>query len=319
VTDAALELGMLAEGSLASGLQLDADLASNALDTLGGALALPTPQVAAGIMRVAAARMSDAIFEISVERGLDPREGSLMVFGGAGGLFATLLAREAEVRSIIIPPYCGNFSAWGLMGADITQTAARTEIMPLVGESAVAARRVLAELLAGLGQRPGNASLTDGLPEASLDLRYKGQEYSLTIAAPTLQPGERGDVKEIADRFEHEYESVFGHRMDEEIEVVAVRATLRAQLPREHTEATSQADGAPAAGAKRRAWSFTHGTYTDFLLLDRGSLAPGVTLVGPALIREETAMTYLDIGFSLTIDDTGCLFIRDDEGSSQRG
>src|SRR5204863_266810 len=78
--------------------------------------------------------MANAIREITIERGQDPREAKLMPFGGAGPLFGTLLAHELELSDIVVLPYDGNFSAWGLLGADLTQTAARTRLMRLSGE-----------------------------------------------------------------------------------------------------------------------------------------------------------------------------------------
>ena len=106
-----------------------------------------------------------------------------MPFGGAGPLFGTLLARELEIREIVVPPYAGNFSAWGLLGADLTQTAARTRIMRL---SDTRDRR---------GQRPARRSCSPQLEsprrraaidtrEVALDMRYVGQEHTLTIAVP---------------------------------------------------------------------------------------------------------------------------------------
>ena len=135
VTDAAFLLGMLGAGSLAGGLRLDRDRAEDALSTLGARLEMEAAAVARGILRVASAHMVDAIHEITVERGLDPRDGALMAYGGAGGLFATLLATESGISTVIIPPHAGNFSALGLLGADITRTAARTAIMSLDGQS----------------------------------------------------------------------------------------------------------------------------------------------------------------------------------------
>ena len=83
-------------------------------------------------------------------------QGALMVFGGAGGLFATLLAGESGISTVVIPPHSGNFSAWGLLGADIVQTAAQTMIMPLDDQRLGRAGGALAELLEGLRQRPGS-------------------------------------------------------------------------------------------------------------------------------------------------------------------
>ena len=104
-----------------------------------------------------------------------------MPFGGAGPLFGTLLARELEIREIVVPPYAGNFSAWGLLGADLTQTAARTRIMRLSDD----ARSPRAnELLARAVRRSSSPARTAprlDTREVALDMRYVGQEHTLTI------------------------------------------------------------------------------------------------------------------------------------------
>ena len=229
VTDAALALGMLGRGRLAGGLRLDSRRAEAALVALGSTLKMNVQGVAEGIMRVASAHMADAIREITVERGLDPRDGALMAFGGAGGLFATLLACESEVPKIVIPPFTGNFSAWGLLGADLTQTTARTMLAPLSDESAGEAGNILVQLLKELRERPGGGE-NGASAEAALDLRYQGQEYSLTVPVPVAEEAISADAGGIASAFEREYEKIFGHRMQERIEIVAVRGTLRASM-----------------------------------------------------------------------------------------
>jgi N-methylhydantoinase A len=313
VTDAAFALGMLGEGHLAGGLELEGEPAEAALAALGSALKMNVQGVAEGILRVASAHMADAIREITVERGLDPRDGALMAFGGAGGLFATLLARESEIRSVVIPPFTGNFSAWGLLGADVTQTAAQTMIAPLSEESTAAAQRVLGELLDELRRRPGGGNGNGASPEAALDLRYAGQEYSLTIPVSTAGGEIEPDSAAVATAFEAEYEKTFGHRIQEGIEIVAVRGTLRTSM-RERVRAPEPraADGAGPATA--RAYSFTEGEWLEFSLLERSALPVGSVQRGPALIAEETAMTYLDSGFAATVDATGALLIEPAEG-----
>jgi N-methylhydantoinase A len=256
--------------------------------------------------------MADAIREITVERGLDPRDGALMAFGGAGGLFATLLAGESEIPRIVVPPFSGNFSAWGLLGADVTQTAARTMIAPLSDESRGAAEEVLSELLAELRQRPGGGGGNGASPEAALDLRYEGQEYSLTIPVPLAQAGIDADSTRVATAFEQEYEKIFGHRMQEGIEIVAVRGTLRTEM-RERVRAPEPGGEGPGA-EQASAYSFAQRDWLDFSLLDRGALAVGDTLAGPALIAEETAMTYLDSGFAATIHPSGSILIEPARG-----
>ncbi len=309
VTDAALSLGMLAEGRLAGGLRLDPSLARAALSRLTDAVGMDVERVAQGMMRVAASHMADAIHEITVERGLDPRDGALMAFGGAGGLFATLLAGESDVATIVLPPFSGNFSAWGLLGADITQTAAQTMIAPLSDDGTDDAERLLRQLVAKLRQRPGNGADSDAVPAAAIDLRYVGQEHSLTLPVPYSDDGGLGaDTRWVASAFEAEYEKIFGHRMDEDIEIVAARGTLRRTMPE---RIAARPSGRRGTGERRQtvAFSFTASEWTDFAVVDRSELQLGESLPGPALIAEETAMTYLDRGFHARAHPSGSLLI----------
>src|SRR5439155_4366491 len=174
VTDAALVLGMLGQGELAAGIRLDRELARGAIVPLAGEIGLPVEDVARGILTIANASMADTIREITAEQGQDPRQATLMAFGGAGPVFATLLAHELGIGRIVIPPYAGNFSAWGLLGADLTQALARTQILPLSDDGLAVARATLDDLFAQLEPRTGSS------PEVRFDVRYVGQEHTLT-------------------------------------------------------------------------------------------------------------------------------------------
>jgi N-methylhydantoinase A len=299
VTDAALVLGMLGEGVLAAGIRLDRSLAEAALAPLGERLGLSAGDVARGILTIANASMADTIREISAEQGHDPREATLMAFGGAGPVFATLLARELGIGSIVIPPYAGNFSAWGLLGSDLTQEAARTQILPLDEAGLATARATVEDLFSRLEPRAGSAR------EVRLDVRYVGQEHTLTIAAD-LGSG----VAEIRRVFTEEYERTFGHVMDEAAEIVALRASSRTPLPR-RAEAHPAAQGNGRAPRTVDAHSFRRGELLPFALVERSSLGAGETVAGPAIVVEETATTYLDAGYSARIDPSGCLVIDD--------
>jgi N-methylhydantoinase A len=299
VTDAALVLGMLGEGVLAAGIRLDRSLAQAALAPLGERLGLSVGDVARGILTIANASMADTIREISAEQGHDPREATLMAFGGAGPVFATLLARELGIGRIVIPPYAGNFSAWGLLGSDLTQEAARTQILPLDAAGLAAARATVDGLFSRLEPRAGSAR------EVRLDVRYVGQEHTLTIAAD-LGSG----VAEIRRVFTQEYERTFGHVMDEAAEIVALRASSRTPLPR-RTEAHPAAHGDGRAPRMVDAHSFRRGERLPFALVERSSLGVGENVVGPAIVVEETATTYLDAGYGARVDPSGCLVIDD--------
>jgi N-methylhydantoinase A len=291
VTDAAFVLGMLGEGRLASGITLHAESARGALSPLGARLGLGEEEVARGIMTIAAANMANAIREITIERGRDPRGARLMPFGGAGPLFGTLLARELEIREIVVPPYAGNFSAWGLLGADLTQTAARTRIMRLSDDAVVTGNALLREMFGELESRGAGR---EHVREIALDMRYLGQEHTLTVTVPGDEELAVG-AEQIRTAFTADYDRTFGHLIDEEIEIVTLRATIRSELPRRAAEHSAQ--GATlAAGGTIDAWSFTRGERLEFAIVDRASIgADG--LAGPAIVLEETATTYLDADF----------------------
>ena len=144
---------MLGEGKLASGLQLNKSLAEKALNSVGSQIGMSAFDAAKGILKIGSANMADAIREITIEQGIDPRELKLLAFGGAGPLMSNLIANELDIKEIIVPPYSGNFSAWGLLGADLLQMNARTKILRLSDEAISECNDILKELFKELEQR----------------------------------------------------------------------------------------------------------------------------------------------------------------------
>lgn len=318
VTDAALLLGMLGEGSLASGINLDADKARAAMQTVADKLGLSVDETAKGVMTIVSANMANAIREITVEQGLDPRTMKLLAFGGAGPLMSTLLARELDIREIVVPPYAGNFSAWGLLGSDLTQAAARTKIMRLSEESLKEASKVLDDLFAELEsrQRGGVDRDSQQIREVRLDMRYSGQEHWLSVPVAAEDGKIAASTEQVREAFDREYEQTFGATMDEAAETVSIRATLRTLLPRREGESLALSRDGKTSRGSFEAYSFTRGERMTFAVVDRSSLAADEALPGPAIIIEETTTTYLDAGFEARVDKSGCLFVTDTEESS---
>lgn len=316
VTDAAGELGMLAFGELAGGVTLDITSAREAIQALGSELSLSVDETARGILTIANAAMANAIRSVTVEQGQDPRTATLVAFGGAGPLFGCLLARELDISEIIVPNYAGNFSAWGLLGQDVTRSAALTSINALDDEGLAAAADIHANLLEQLRQRKGaSAALetAEEITEAAFDLRYTGQEYTLSVPIPVGSNGRpEAEPATIAERFARDYERAFGHTLDEPVEIVAVRATTRLPLPRRSTSfAAATPRQEPRETRTIDAFSFALERRTEFLVADRRDLIPGDHLRGPAILLEPTTTTYVDHGFDVTVHPTGHLFIRD--------
>ena len=311
MTDAAVTLGMLARDTLASGLKLDTDGAAAALARLAGELGLEPEQAARGVLRVASATMAGAIRAVSIEVGEDPRSAALIAYGGAGPLFASLLARELGIRTIVIPNYAGNFSAWGLLEQDVVRSAALTIVSPLDGDGVVRAQQTLEQLFAQLDSRAQTGLTGTVSHEAELDLRYPGQEYTLTVAV-ALADGRIAESPEaIASRFAELYERTYGHSFDVGVDILSVRAIERTVLPRAERRRHGSTNGAAHTSGTARAYSFTQEDWCDFEVVERDSLPPGARFAGPAIVMETTSTSYIDAGFSGTVHESGALILTD--------
>lgn len=308
VTDAAFYLGMLGEGRLASGLVLDHTKAEAALQRVATALNDDVAATARGIMAIVGASMANTIREITIEGGLDPRKMTLLAFGGAGPLMATELARELDITHIVIPPHAGNFSAWGLLGADLVQSRARTRIMRLSDAAISNTGVVLEQLFASLTARDQGA-YDRAIREAALDMRFAGQEHTLTVWPTTLEGRLACTVDELRSTFLRDYATAFGTTLNGEIEIVSIRASLRRPLPR---RAESPHAGPEVAQAEKKfqAFSFAFSRALEFAIVHRSSMVSGVKRVGPLLIIEPTTTTYVDADFGAEIDAAGCLHLR---------
>lgn len=312
VTDAALVLGMLGRGELAGGISLDCRLAEDALHPTSKHLGLSVRQTAQGIMRIAAAGMADVMREITIDQGHDPRRMRLLAFGGAGPLLCTLLAREIDVPEVLVPSHAGNFSAWGLLGGDATQATSRTRIMPLSDESLDTCNNLLQSMFAELEVRQSKGFADRAsVRGVGLDMRYSGQEHSLTVTAENDEGRIALDADRLQELFDQEYKRTFGIEMEEEREIVSIRAVSRIPLPRRQGLALSerQERGHEHADGTAEAYSFTKDAWCPFDLLERRTLEPGACVRGPAIISEPTATSYLDAGFEARVEGSGGMLI----------
>jgi N-methylhydantoinase A len=318
VTDAAAVLGMLAFGELAGGLQLDFAASRQALAGLGERLGLDTDQAARGVLTIAGAAMAGAIRSITIEAGEDPREAVLVAYGGAGPLFGTLLARELDIGTIVVPVAAGNFSAWGLLCADMIQSAARTAILPLDDAGLDAANQLLGGLFRTIAERGDQgADRAELSPAPSLDLRYVGQEHTLTVH-PSAD-GERIilSAPEVGTLFAAEHERTFGHRHDgAPVEIVSVRATARASLALKSAPAPPVIDGEYETRTID-AYSFTLGRRLSFSVIDRAAVGLRPWWDGPLIVLEETTTTYVDHGFRVSQGASGVLLIKPTDGTER--
>lgn len=304
VTDAAAYLGMLGSGELASGITLDVKAAESAISTVASVIAQPVETAAAGIMRIAASAMANAMREISVEQGLDPREMTLLPFGGAGPMMATLLADEMHMRRIVVPPFAGNFSAWGLLGADMVQSSSRTRILDF-NEAAIAeVDAILATLLSGIRARGETTDAAE--PSLRLDLRYKGQEHTLSIHVALKGERVGESIESLTARFKDEYGRTFGATMNDGVEMTSVRATLKVKLPDRQFSAPAP-ETSTGGKSQIEAFSFRDDARRTFAIQPRHLIGAGVE--GPVIITEATTTTYVDAGWHAKVGQHGELVI----------
>jgi N-methylhydantoinase A len=319
VTDAALVLGMLGDGVLANGTTLDRELASDAVQCLAAELGMSMQDAARGIVEIVTASMANTITEITIDQGEDPRKAVLMAFGGAGPLFATLLARQLGMTRMVVPPHAGNFSAYGLLVADLVQSHARTRIRPVADGVLDDATETLAELFETLGGRltNGDAGAGETVCEVALDMRYAGQEHTITVDVPCSADGQIAvSAPELLERFSSQYEKTYGSTMDLQVQIITWRATLHTRLPQRRTQPTNgqpAAHGPPAPGRLKTrtlpAYSFAAASTVDFAIVDRASLSANGKVDGPAIVIEDTATTYVDVGFRVEPHRSGALVI----------
>jgi N-methylhydantoinase A len=315
VTDAAVALGMMARPTLASGLMLDEEAARDAISRIAEELGLDADEAAQGVLRVAGASMAGAMRAVSVEVGEDPREGALIAYGGAGPLLASLLARELAIGMVVIPNHAGNFSAWGLLGQDVVRSAALTIVATLDGDGIARSEETLRKLFGALEERLDRRLAGTVSHELEFDMRYPGQEYTMTVKV-----GLDGDrIAEASDvigaRFAAAYERSYGHSFPGAVEIESVRAIERTSLPNP-AAAAGAPDGSPEAASAgepqtSRAFSFQRGEWCDFTVIDRTSLRPGDSFDGPAILLETTTTSYIDDGFHADVHATGTVVLTD--------
>ncbi len=304
VTDANLLLGRLPAAHFLGGrMRLDADAARQAAQPLAAALGLSVPDLAEGVLRVANAAMEQAIRVISVERGHDPRDFTLVPFGGAGPMHALELAQALRIRRVLVPRHPGVLSALGLVLADFVRDYSQTVMWPLETLQPEALQAALDAL-----QARGTADLqAEGFPtgrirlEPALDLRYRGQSYELTVPLTALQ------AERIAADFHAAHARRYGYAQPgAPIEVVNLRLTARGLRPAPSFAPLPQAPSPDPAGAVLATQPMRfHGRPYPTPILDRERLCAGHRLHGPALLVQPDATVVIPPGWEGTVDVFG--------------
>jgi N-methylhydantoinase A len=316
ITDANLVLGRLNPAFFLGGeMTLDAEAARRTIaDRVAAPLALDPVAAAAGIVEIANAHMIGAMRLVSVQRGYDPRDFVLVAFGGAGPLHANALARELGIPTVLVPPNPGIASAVGMLMTDLRHEFVTTRRMRLDTLTPAALEALFADFVA-----EGEARLDrDGVPVSdrrtlrSVDLRYHGQSFELSITVP---PGTltAADVARLRAEFDAAHERAYGYAAPEDtVELVNVRLAAIGMTPRPRRaplrEGSRHPDG--ALNGRREVWFAEIGGWRKTSVFDRAKLLGGNVITGPAIIEGHDASTLVHPGWEATVDQHANLVLR---------
>jgi N-methylhydantoinase A len=306
VTDADVVLGYLdREALLGGGLRIDLAAAERAIDEhVARLLGLSVSDAAARIVEVVNANMAQALRIVSVERGHDPQEFSLIAFGGAGPVHAVALAEELQIPEVIIPPAPGAFSALGLVASDLRRDYSRT----LYADPARVDPARVADVIAAM--EASAAAMLDAArvpPERralirQADVRYRLQAYELTVPL-AAGPIDRAAVNALVEAFHSKHAQTYGHaNRAEAVHLVNLRVTALGRLPR--LTLAQRGDAASARVRERSVWFSGLGSVATPVHW-RNGLAPGSTIAGPAVIEALDSTAVVPPGWHARIDDLG--------------
>ena len=311
VTDCYLALGYIdPAGFLGGRMKLDVDAARTALAEVGQSIGLAGDDKAAlaaeGALAVTTAGMATELYKTLASRGLDPASFALVPFGGAGPTHANLLAEEAGIGRIVIPPAAGTFCALGAVAADLRRDFVRSLRRTLDETSTALLFDVLQEL-SNEGSlwldREGEASQARRF-ERGADMRYAGQAYELRV---TLDDSCR-DAVSIAEAFHLEHERIYGFRdTDTEVELSTVRLAVVGVTSKISQPEIASATGNPQRKGERQI--FRAGQWLTARVYDRGALGAGDEILGPAIIEQDDTTSVLLPNWSARVDAVGNLHL----------
>jgi N-methylhydantoinase A len=306
VTDANLFLGRLDPGYFLGGrMSLDEEAARRALHTIGPEVGLDDTEFAEGVLAIINAKMADAMRTITVKQGIDPREYSLVAFGGAGPMHAVWLAEELEIREVIVPWSPGTFSAWGMLQTDMRHDVVRAFYRPVAeldASDVAAVFTQLAEEGSALLEHEGVAA-DDRYFARGADMRYVGQEYTVNVAI-----GEEISLETIEHDFHEAHRIRHGHSTPgAPVEFVNLRLAAMGRIGAGRAPFQAPADGQdPLLGHRRVVFS---GAEHETSVLMRNHLRPGAREDGPLVIEEESSTTVVPPDYTIEVDDLGNLVV----------
>lgn len=316
VTDANVRLGILSREALLGGrMPIKASAADDAISHLANRLSLADEEIAQGIIDLATVNMARAIRVISLERGHDPRDYTLVAFGGAGPLHAGRLARELDIPRILVPTMPGILCAYGLLVADLRTDFSRTQYLPAQVESLPAINSGFQDLEQSAREWfiYERVAQTDQRTRRIADMRYVGQNYELSIPLPE-EDLSASNLPVVLQSFHLAHERTYGFAEESEpVQFVTLRLEATGAVPAQTLKEI------PSGGAiedaligYRNAFLPEAGGWSVVPLYDRGKLAAGLAIDGPAIVEQMDSTTLILPGQRAVVDRVGNLIISEE-------
>jgi len=308
VTDANLALGYLDPGNFLGGnAKLDRSLAEKAVaGHVAQPLGLSMIEAAEGISTVVSTSISEGVRLMSVQRGVDPRQFTMMAFGGAAGLQAGKVARQLQVEKVIIPAAAAVLSAHGMLSTDLKYDYSRSYPAALLGIDLDAVKGIVS----GMESEGRDKLLGQGVPESdievtvSADMRYLDQIYEVNVPLPSLAQDPAACLDQWAANFHNRYQELYSYSQSEqEIRLVTLRATVVGRLPKLDPPPLDTGNTGPPKEKSRR--DIYLGGWVEAPVYEIGDLSPGSSITGPAILESDFTTVLVEARDSVTIDAYG--------------
>ena len=310
-TDACLVTGRLSAENFDNPVDMDA-VRTAIQEKVGDAFGMDTDEAAMSILRVAEANMYNALKLISVRRGYDPRDFTMVAFGGGGPMHCAYLAKELNIRKVIVPIAAPVFSAWGMLMTDVRHDYIQTNICRMNEVSA----EELNDMWKSLLSQAQEQFEKEGVQKENIvcnyiaDMRYMGQEHTVKVNVPPI-PWSEETKEEIIQRFHDTHEHFYTFRLiDTPTEIVNLHLVAYGRLTKPELAKIPAQEGAVENAEKEiRKVYFAEDGWMDTPVYLREKLGSGAVLDGPVIVEEAAASAVVAKGQRITVDDYGNLII----------
>jgi N-methylhydantoinase A len=311
-TDANLALGRINQDYFCGGeLVADMQAVAAALDALAGPLKMTRSEVARGIVRIANNNMTNALKLVSLNRGYDPRDFTMIAFGGGGGMHGAALASELGLRKVVVPAAASVFSAWGMLMSDLRRDYIVTRVLDFTAENAGAIEAFISEIKTRARTRFAEERVASARISFAVyaRLRYQNQEHSVEVLLP--EGAFAASVwSAVTDQFHEIYRRHYTYRLDAPVEFVGLHVVAAAEVGKLAPAERPITGLAPVDVVKgRRPVDYALEGIHEATIYDGDRLEPDMRFAGPAIIEQPGATTVVHPNQSVSIDRYGNIHI----------